>query len=181
MADTTIRAFDPKQVTITWGLHLVTGFSEEKVTIAYQDDAFDLAIGCDGESSRVRKNNNSATITIPLQQTSTSNDFFSQMAIADRQTNLGILPLSIFDYSGNTKIFAPSCYITKTPDQTLSNTNQTMSWVFVVDNLGWYAAGSAYDQTGTPPPDAVVAGYESRATLMPVDPIGTIKDKNPQP
>jgi len=175
MALSTIRAFDPKMVTINWGAYLVVGFAEEKVTISYQDDAYDLAIGCDGEASRVRKNNNSATITLTLQQTSPSNDFFSGMAIADRQANLGIMPMTIIDYSGTTKIFAPSAYIVKTPDQSLSNTNNTMQWTFVCDNLGWYAGGSEYDQIGGPVPNNVQAQWASREiTQMEVDPVGVI-------
>jgi len=167
----TIRAFDPKMVTINWGAHLVEGFAEEKVTISFQDDAFDLAIGCDGEASRVRKNNNSATITLTLQQTSQSNDVFSYMAIADRQANLGIMPMTIIDYSGSTKLYAASAYIVKTPDQTLSNTNNTMQWVFVCDNLGWFAGGSPYDIHGTVPSAEQLAPYQQRNQPA-LDPVG---------
>jgi 2-polyprenyl-6-methoxyphenol hydroxylase-like FAD-dependent oxidoreductase len=170
-----IRAFDPKMVTINWGAHLVEGFAEEKVTISFQDDAFDLAIGCDGEASRVRKNNNSATITLTLQQTSQSNDVFSYMAIADRQANAGILPMTIIDYSGTTKLFAPSSYIVKTPDQTLSNTNNTMQWVFVCDNLGWFAGGSAYDDVGTLPSSERLGVWQARNEPN-VDPVGVQPD-----
>ena len=157
MSTSAIRVFDPKDVTITWGTHLISGFAEEKVSISYQDDAFDLAIGCDGEASRVRKNNNSATITVTLQQTSPSNDFLSLMALADRVSSLGVLPFTLIDYSGNTKCFAPSAYLTKTPDMSLSNTNQTIQWVFITDNLGWHIGSNMENPIG---PQAAVSAAE---------------------
>ena len=138
-----LRTYDPKETTITFGNIIFNGFAEEKVTISYQDDSYDLAIGCDGESTRVRKNNNSAQITITLQQSSPTNDKLSVVSLIDRNTNLGILPLAIRDNSGTTVAFAPSAYIMKTPDLTLANTNQTCQWVFVTDLLGFHLGSNA--------------------------------------
>ena len=173
-----IRTYDPKLTTVIFGPLQIQGFSEEKISVSYSDDSFDLAIGCDGEATRVRKNNNSATITVTLQQSSPSNDSLSVISIADRGTNVGMFPLTFIDGSGSTVAFAANAYIQKHPDLTFSNTNQTCQWVFITDNLGLYTGGNvvfgsmAEQPILNPQPDAGPApvGAQSKTSIPDRDP-----------
>ena len=168
-----IRTYDPKLTTVIFGPLQIQGFAEEKISVSYSDDSFDLAIGCDGEATRVRKNNNSATITVTLQQSSPSNDSLSVISIADRGTNVGMFPLTFVDGSGSTVAFAANAYIQKHPDLTYSNSNQTCQWVFITDNLGMFTGGNVVFGTMSegeilrPQPDASLAptGVQAKTTI----------------
>jgi len=160
-----IRTYDPKLTTVIFGPLQIQGFAEEKISVSYSDDSFDLAIGCDGEATRVRKNNNSATITVTLQQSSPSNDALSVISIADRGANVGMFPMTFVDGSGSTVAFAACCYIQKHPDLTFSNSNQTVQWTFVTDNLGMFTGGNVvFGQMADEP----ILNPMADASLMPV-------------
>jgi len=173
-----IRTYDPKLTTVIFGPLQIQGFSEEKISVSYSDDSFDLAIGCDGEATRVRKNNNSATITVTLQQSSPSNDSLSVISIADRATNTGMFPMTFIDGSGSTVAFAANAYIQKHPDLTLSNSNQTCQWTFVTDNLGMFTGGNVVFGTMAEEP---ILNPQGDSGLMPtgVQAKTTIPDRDP--
>ena len=173
-----IRTYDPKLTTVIFGPLQIQGFAEEKISVSYSDDSFDLAIGCDGEATRVRKNNNSATITVTLQQSSPSNDSLSVISIADRATNTGMFPLTFVDGSGSTIAFAANAYIQKHPDLTYSNSNQTCQWVFITDNLGMFTGGNVVFGTKALEP---ILNPQADSGLMPtgVQAKTTIPDRDP--
>ena len=133
--------FDPKQLSVIVGPYIVKGFSETMVSISRATDAFTMIVGADGEATRVKSNDNSATITITLQQGSPSNDDLSKIATADRLGSVGIFPLLIKDNLGNTVMSAPTAFISKVPDIVFAKTHQDRAWVIMTDNIEIFLGG----------------------------------------
>jgi len=89
MASQYTSTFSPQDVTVVISQgtfsHIVSGFSEDSiVTVEKNSDTYSLYTGADDTNSRVYQANTSAMITLPLQQTSNSNDILSQLYENDR-------------------------------------------------------------------------------------------------
>jgi hypothetical protein len=134
-----LKTFDPAEVSIVFGPYLMRGFSEEQVTITFDEDDWTQETGCDGETVRVKSNNQSATIVITLQQSSPSNDELSFTRNQDRLTNSGVYPLTIKDNLGTTK-YTGNAYVQKMADGAFGKTANARQWTlrtdFLIANLG---------------------------------------------
>jgi hypothetical protein len=138
-----LYSFDPKKLSVIVGPYVIKGFSESMLTITKTSDAFSMVVGADGEATRVKSNDGSATITLTLQQGSPSNDQLSLIATADELSNSGVFPLLIKDNLGNTVAAAGTCFISKLPDVTFGKTQNDRSWNIMTDNLIMFVGGSA--------------------------------------
>ena len=80
-----IRTYNPKEVTISCGSHIVTGYADDSfITIEPNGDGITKKVGCDGEIARAVSPDNTYKVKIVLLQTSNSSSFFSKMADLDR-------------------------------------------------------------------------------------------------
>jgi len=139
----TMRTFDPKEVSVIYGPLILRGFSEDKISIVRDNPAWEMVIGADGESTRVKSNDRSGTITLTLQQSSPSNDDLSTVALADETSNGGLLPLFIKDNLGTTVASAASAYIEQIPEASFGKTQNDRVWVLKTDNLVVFLGGNA--------------------------------------
>jgi len=136
-----LYTFDPKQLSVIVGPYIIKGFSETMISITRGTDAFSMIVGADGEATRVKSNDNSATITLTLQQGSPSNDVLSLIATADRLTSTGIFPFLLKDNLGNTVMTAASCFIAKVPDIVFGKTHNDRVWTIMTDDLVVFVGG----------------------------------------
>lgn len=142
-ADSTVRTFDPKQVVITFGTVIFTGYAEgEVVTIERNGDAFTGTKGADGGIDRVNNNNNMFEIEVNLKQTSPTNAELSALLTADQLGNAGVLPLSVADLSGNSIFVAAQAWIKNSPDVSYGDTMSNRTWVFETGIAAFYDAGN---------------------------------------
>lgn len=96
-----IRTYNPKEVTISCGSHIVTGYADDSfITIEPNGDGITKKVGCDGEIARAVSPGNTYKVKIVLLQTSDSSSFFSKMADLDRDTGEGMFPILIKDLKG---------------------------------------------------------------------------------
>ena len=96
-----IRTYNPKEVTISCGSHIVTGYADDSfITIEPNGDGITKKVGCDGEIARAVSPDNTYKVKIVLLQTSNSSSFFSKMADLDRDTGEGMFPILIKDLKG---------------------------------------------------------------------------------
>ena len=96
-----IRTYNPKEVTISCGSHIVTGYADDSfITIEPNGDGITKKGGCDGEIARAVSPDNTYKVKIVLLQTSNSSSFFSKMADLDRDTGEGMFPILIKDLKG---------------------------------------------------------------------------------
>ena len=138
-----VKTFDPSQLAVSIGGALLTGFADGTfVKVSRDTDAFNLTIGSDGEGTRVKTNNKSATIVVTLQQTSSSNDFLSGLAASDELSNGGAVPLLIKDNSGRTLFSAETAWVQKYADAEYSNDVTSREWTIRTDFLVAFIGGN---------------------------------------
>lgn len=152
MAFNRLATFSPNDVTIvitqesTGQAFVVTGFSEDQiVSIDRNVETFSLYTGADDTNTRIYNANTSATITIPLQQTSPANDFFSQLYKNDKASrdSSGLFSICIKDNSGRSEYFAEEAYIAVVPNSAFANSMQTRDWVIHAVRLDTHIGGNA--------------------------------------
>lgn len=133
-----VRSYDAKMVKISVGGIPVTGFADGAfVNVTYNEDAFALYIGSDGEGGRARSNNESARIAITLSQTSSSNDLLSGLRRADISVpgRAGVVPLQITDLLGRSLYEAEDAWVVKSPDAEFAREIGQREWMLETDKL----------------------------------------------
>ncbi|MND61436.1 hypothetical protein D3C80_526950 [compost metagenome] len=145
-----LATFAPNQVTIiitqdsTGVAHILSGFSEDSiVTIEQMQEKYTLYTGADNTGTRVFNASKSATLTIPLQQTSVSNDILSLLFANDDQTSRGLFSIQVKDTSGRSAYFSDDAYVAVVPAAGFANTMQTREWVIQAFNLDSFHGGNA--------------------------------------
>lgn len=131
MPDLTVRSYDPKQVVVTFGPTVLTGYAEGTfIKIARNGNAFEKSRGADGGVDRVNKNALDYTVTLTLKQTSPINVILSGLLLADQISNSGTLPFVVKDLGGATLFTAAQAWIAKDPDQEFSDSLTMREWTF---------------------------------------------------
>lgn len=161
----TIRYFDPKQMTILFGVHKIVDVAETFLSVSFDEPRFRLVSGIDGDSTRIRNQNRSATIEVTLLQSSLSNDYLSGFLTVDELTGVSVLPFFAKDDNSNNTIIAPSCFIEGMPSHTYGTTGNNQVWRFRTDNLIlWTGKFKASD---TIYPDGSKIGGIEKTTRLP--------------
>ncbi len=143
MLDQEVRTYDPKQVIITWGGIIVTGFAEGTfVTITRNGDLFEKSKGADGTVDRINKNAADFSVAITVKQTSITNDLFSAQMALDLTENAGMLPLTVKDLGGTELFFARQAWVGKDPDDAYGDTLDNREWRLDTGNAAKFTGGS---------------------------------------
>lgn len=136
------RTFDPNQLAVTIGNHIATGFAAGTMLSAEMDDnRYNTETDAHGNSIRYKVNNNNATITLTLNQASPTNDVLSVLQNVDRQSDLGVFPMTIRDNRGTTLITSLSAYVEKTPSVVFGDSGNNREWVIKATEVGFFAGG----------------------------------------
>jgi hypothetical protein len=150
MASSNLSTYAPNSVivTIIFGdvVHNISGYSEDSiVTIARNSETFGMYTGADDTNTRIYNANTSGTISIPLQQTSNSNDFLMQLYLNDVATrdSSGLFQLQVKDTSGRSLYFTDQAYIGVVPDSSFANSMQLREWVIHAPRLQSYVGGNS--------------------------------------
>jgi hypothetical protein len=147
-----LATFAPNDVTIiltqesTGISHILSGFSEDSIiSIERNSDTFELYTGADDTNTRIYKANTSATLTVPLQQTSNSNDVLTQLYVNDKNTrdSSGLFSITVKDNSGRSNFFAEEAYIAVVPNSAFGNSMQLREWVIHAVRLETYIGGNS--------------------------------------
>ena len=121
------KSYSPRNVIVTAGFTLITQW--EKLTVAYDKNAFSLIAGAYGKVVKKRTMNPLGTITLVLPQTGNANAYLAaQRTIANLSytTNLAI---TITDLWGGSLHFMSSGTILKVPDISYSKDPESRAWV----------------------------------------------------
>jgi len=138
-----LRTYNPKQVTIIFGVHTLEGFGPDtKVVVARDEQSWTKQVGVDGQVTRSKSNNKSGTITITLMQTSASNDFLSGIAITDELSSAGVLPVLVKDNNGTSLYSAVEAWVQKPSDASFGLEANTREWVIDVAELSIFNGGN---------------------------------------
>lgn len=109
-----VRTYDPKQIILTVGGIPIGGYADGTfIGFEYDEDAFTKVTGADGITSRSKSNNYAGFMAVTLAQTSPSNDVLSAIALADRLSNTGVVPIIMKDIGGTTVLFSANGWVRK--------------------------------------------------------------------
>ena len=96
-----IKTYNPKEVSIALGTHLVTGYADDSfVTIDPNGDGVTKKVGCDGEIVRAISPDDTYVVKITVLQTSETNSFLQDRYAEDIKTGNGMFPIIIKDLKG---------------------------------------------------------------------------------
>lgn len=145
-----VRTYDPKNVQIIVGGTPMTGFADGTfLNVASDENLYNKTTGADGEVSRSRSNNRSATATITLKQTSQANNILSALAAADNASNSGVFPFMVKEIgSGETLIFAQAAWIEKLPDAEYSKDVSDRVWMIALGQTQTFIGGNSFSGVG---------------------------------
>ncbi len=126
-----MKTYDPKQYDIVFaGISLNEGLADGTfLTVAPDTPAFSKKVGVDGEVTRSRSHDRSATVTFTCMQTSDVNDRLSAVLNADRDAanGSGVGTFFVQDRAGTTVGESPG-YIADGPDLVLGGEAETREW-----------------------------------------------------
>jgi len=138
-----IKTFDPAQIAVIVGPHIVEGFAnEEFVSVSFQDDDWEHTSGADGEEMRTKKNDRRAVMTLTLLQSSASNDYLSGLRAADQASNNGVVPVLLKDNNGSTIIESVGGWIGRNPDVAMGKSPSNREWMIHLSNATAFVGGS---------------------------------------
>ncbi len=142
-----VQTYDPKEIIVTVGGQIISGFSEDVVTVTRVEDAVIDEVGADGEVIRILSNDRRGTVTISLLPTSASNLVLSVIANADELGGGNVVPLLVKDNRGNDLHVGAEAWIVKQPDAIYNKSNQPREWELRVADLrmvvGGHSSGAA--------------------------------------
>ena len=140
---TRTSAFNPAETSVVVAGNTLTGFAEGTfVEIARAEDTFTDVVGANGEVTRIKRNNLSATITITLLQGSESNLVLSNLHNIDENTGIGVFVVNITDNSGGSTYKGAKAWVQKTSDVTFSSAHESRAWTIKVAQLIMSTAGN---------------------------------------
>lgn len=138
-----VKNYDPKKVSVIVGSQPVTGFADGSFCkVARNEDGFSLLVGADGESTRAKNNNKSGKVTVTLLASSASNDYLSQLQLADELSGNATVGLLIKDNQGRSLYTAATAWVTKQPEADFGKDAGTREWVLETDELIQFAGGN---------------------------------------
>lgn len=124
-----IKTYNPKEVVISAGPHIVTGFADDSfITIEANGDGITKKVGCDGEIARAVSPDGTYKVKVALLQTSDSNTYFSQKVDQDRETGDGMFPLLIKDLKGGLVFSTEAAWCTKKASVTRGKETNNREW-----------------------------------------------------
>jgi len=138
-----LKQYNAGEVSVIVGTQAMQGFTEGTfVNIVRAEDSFTMVVGADGEPTRSKTNNRSATIEITLKQSSDSNDYLSQLMIADETGGNGVVPINIIDNSGRTIVTALEGWVKKPADAGFGRDAEDRTWSIDCGSLDIFIGGN---------------------------------------
>ncbi|MDF5713572.1 MAG: DUF3277 family protein [Rhizonema sp. NSF051] len=150
-----LATYDPTQVIIVldWEdaggqprSHIVTGVSENQIVMVERQDAWNESVGAYGNTTRIYNPVwDKANITIPLQQTSESNDILDNLFNRDirAKNSDNLFSITVKDTSGRSLHYGHQAYVAVKPNAVYGNTMETREWVVRVNKLDDQLGGNS--------------------------------------
>lgn len=138
-----VKTYDPKLVHIIIGGFEMIGFADGTfLTVERDEDSYSKVSGSDGETARAKSNNKGGTATLTLMQTSSSNDVLSGFAIADEQSNSGVVPIFVKDSLGTTTLFSAEGWIKKPAPAVFAKEVGNRDWIIDLSTMDVFIGGN---------------------------------------
>ena len=128
-----VTSYDPKKVNVAVDGAIITGYaSDSMITATKNEDAVTTEVGCKGDVVYSENANESGTITITLQGTSSSLPRLRSLASSRKQISVTV---SDANDSDDISITAQKCRVVKLPDVSRGKTSGNVTISIFVPNL----------------------------------------------
>jgi hypothetical protein len=139
----TVLQYDPKQVSLIIGGHIVTGFADDDfIEVERDEDAFTKKTGVDGITTRAKVNTRTGHLTVRLMQSSASNDILTGFALKDEASNGGQVPILCKDGLGRSVFSSESGWVKKFPKSTWKKDVNQWEWTIETGALDIFLGGN---------------------------------------
>jgi hypothetical protein len=139
-----VKTHNANRVKVIWGgITMQELGKDEFLRIKFNADDYSLAMSVDGQGTRERSNDGSATMEVILLATSATN----RLLTAARQTGLAlpngiIAPFSARDLNSDAELhFGAETWIKKQPDRSWARGVSELIWTFETDAMDSFHAG----------------------------------------
>lgn len=134
--------WDPTRFVVTVGALTISEYAAGTfIKAAYNNDLYSLTMGADGAGCRVRSADESGTFEITLLSSSMSNDALAALALLDRQSAQGIVPVQVKDKNGTAVASAANAWIKKPADLERAKELGEVTWTFETPKLKLLTGG----------------------------------------
>jgi len=122
-------------VNVIFGILEIQGFGEgdDVVNITFDTEQFTDQAGAKGDVVRTQTNDNRATITVKLLQTSPSYKELMALYNLDRETGANVLPLTVINKETGETFVGNNAWIQKSPDVVRGQNANTVEFTFRTD------------------------------------------------
>lgn len=128
-----VTSYDPKKVNVAVDGAIITGYASDSMIMATKnEDAVTTEVGCKGDVVYSENANESGTITITLQGTSSSLPRLRSLASSRKQISVTV---SDANDSDDISITAQKCRVVKMPDVSRGKTSGNVTISIFVPNL----------------------------------------------
>jgi len=138
MAQGDLREYDPNQFFCSLAGIPLSGYADgEWIRIEREGPSFEDIVGTDGEVTRSKSNDDRATITVMLMQSSPVNDLLSALHNTDKNTpgGVGVGAFLLQEIGGTFQMAAEKAWISKEPDVAMDRTATSREWIIRVAKL----------------------------------------------
>ena len=138
-----LKTYDPSLISFIAGVNQLTGWADgTKIEIEMDDDAWMLKVGTDGDATRIKSLNKSATITLTFQSSSLSNAILMGYYLADQANNAGTFPAICKDSGGTSVAAAANVWVQKIPNTTYAKDLSDRVWKLQTDSIEMFVGGN---------------------------------------
>lgn len=131
--------YSPQQVSLIIAGYEIKGW--QTIRIARRVKTFQPIYGIRGKNTRVRNLDTSAIITLPIIQTSQSNDVLSDILALDSVRKTGRLAIMLKDGSGQSVFSSVEAYIDGFPETGYSGDIEMRLWTIQCQSTNSYHVG----------------------------------------
>jgi Bacteriophage KPP10, Structural protein ORF10 len=122
-------------VNVIFGILELQGFAEgdDVVNVTFDTDQFTDVAGAKGDVTRTQTNDNRATVTIKLLQTSQSYKELMALYNIDRETGANVLPMVVINKETGETLVCNNTWIMKNPDIVRGQNANAVEFTFRTD------------------------------------------------
>lgn len=139
-----LKHYDAANVLSLYGVLPLSGTAPSgRVTLEFPE-GYGMEVGTDGEVARYKINNETCTVTVPIIQTSKTNDALTALYLADRNVPGGApLPFTCQDLLGTSLFSAAGSWIVGPPRVTYVQGIEAREWKFQLAQTAIFIGGNA--------------------------------------
>lgn len=124
-----IKTYNPKEVIMTLGNHMVSGFAEDSfITVDPNGDGVTKKVGCDGEIIRSISPDDTYVVKLSLLFSSATNSFLQTRYNQDIKTGDGMFPLLVKDLKGGTLFSTDAAWPAKPASRGFGKEGPNREW-----------------------------------------------------